>query len=429
MKMASAVPASEGSATLGGPRVIGATPAGGEVVHAGHKVPLSAPMLPVSAPTFEVGDKVRLKASVDRPKYGWGYRIDQGLVGVVTSLTGGGPEGEAMVVAFPGSAGWAADPSEMELVKTAEPTGNAVAPPAYEMRLAGKVESRKDTRPRPERTCQGHLHVSRAQPIDGQKAYLLDLSPPVIGLRYLYVVPDRGADLDSMVGQYVKLRGPLVYRIDRRAYVMQVTKAGPADRGPAVTPPRSGDQATEPPPPPSTESITPPTAVAQADDQPKQKQQQPAATLVTRDRVRLTLAGAEAILAAARARAAELKVRVNVAIVDDGGHLLAFVRIDGARPGSIYTAITKAFTAATMRAATGPLPNAKEPDLLLNLSLQNAALAGGGRLTTLHGGVPIEVDGQVIGAVGCGGATGEQDADVARAGVRALLELMKQKTK
>jgi glc operon protein GlcG len=55
----------------------------------------------------------------------------------------------------------------------------------------------------------------------------------------------------------------------------------------------------------------------------------------------------------------------------------------------------------------------------LSLSIQNAS---GGRITTLKGGVPIVVDGQVIGAIGVGGGTGEQDAEVARAGVQALLD-------
>jgi glc operon protein GlcG len=61
----------------------------------------------------------------------------------------------------------------------------------------------------------------------------------------------------------------------------------------------------------------------------------------------------------------------------------------------------------------------------LNLSLQNAAASGGGKLTTLKGGVPVDVDGQVIGAVGVGGGTGEQDADVARAGIKKLLDAFK----
>lgn len=144
--------------------------------------------------------------------------------------------------------------------------------------------------------------------------------------------------------------------------------------------------------------------------------------LVTRDRIQLNLAGAEAVLAAAKSKAAAMGLKVNIAIVDDGGHLLAFARLDGARPASGYTALTKAITAATFRQETGPLPPKGEPDLLLNLSLQNAALASGGKLTTLKGGVPILVQGQVIGAVGVGGGTGEQDAEIAKAGIQALLD-------
>jgi glc operon protein GlcG len=147
--------------------------------------------------------------------------------------------------------------------------------------------------------------------------------------------------------------------------------------------------------------------------------------LVSRNRVRLNLAGAERVLAAAKAKAADMKLKMNIAIVDDGGHLLAFARMDGARPASGYTALTKAVTAATFRRATGPLPPNGEPDVLLNLSLQSAAAASGGKITTLKGGVPVVVDGQVIGAVGCGGGTGEQDAEVAKAGIQALLEALK----
>ena len=143
--------------------------------------------------------------------------------------------------------------------------------------------------------------------------------------------------------------------------------------------------------------------------------------LVTRDRVKLNLAGAELILAAAKSHAAEMKVNVNIAVVDDGGHLLAFARMDLARPASAGTAITKAVAAATTRQATGPVRRGDaEPDLLLNLSLQNAASAGGSKMTSLFGGVPIVVDGQVIGAVGVGGGTGEQDAEIAKAGIEKL---------
>jgi glc operon protein GlcG len=147
--------------------------------------------------------------------------------------------------------------------------------------------------------------------------------------------------------------------------------------------------------------------------------------LVTRERVQLNLSGAELILAKAKEKAGAMGLKLNLAVADDGGHLLAFVRMDGARPASGYTAITKAVTAATFRQETGPLPPKGEPDVLLNLGLQNAALASGGKLTTLKGGVPVVVDGQVIGGMGVGGGTGEQDAEVARAAIDALLDALK----
>ncbi len=149
----------------------------------------------------------------------------------------------------------------------------------------------------------------------------------------------------------------------------------------------------------------------------------PASPLVARDQVRLTLAGAKKALAAAEARAGEMKIHANIAVVDDGGHLLAFARMDGARPASAATAQTKATSAATMRQATGPMPaGTSSPDLILNLGLANAAAAGGAKVTTLFGGVPIVIDGQVVGAVGVGGGTGEQDADIARAGAAAVMD-------
>lgn len=162
--------------------------------------------------------------------------------------------------------------------------------------------------------------------------------------------------------------------------------------------------------------------------------QQPAADaasgqeqLVTRNHIRLTLGGAEKILAAAQAKAQQMNLKVNIAIVDDGGHLLAFARMDGARPASSYTAITKAVAAATMRTATGPIAReGAEPNVLLNLSLQHTASASGGKMTTLYGGVPVVVEDQIIGAVGCGGDTGEQDAEIARAGIAALVEAIGQ---
>jgi glc operon protein GlcG len=152
-----------------------------------------------------------------------------------------------------------------------------------------------------------------------------------------------------------------------------------------------------------------------ADDKPAT-----AEPLVSRGRIQLNLAGAETILAAAKQKASALTVKENIAIVDDGGQLLAFARMDGARPASAATALTKAVAAATFRQETGPLKTKGEPDLLLNLSLQNAAMANGGKITSLKGGVPIIVEGQVIGGVGVAGGSGEQDAEIAKAACQSL---------
>ena len=159
-------------------------------------------------------------------------------------------------------------------------------------------------------------------------------------------------------------------------------------------------------------------AVAQEDEH------QPAdAPLITRGAIRLNLGGARAILAASQAKAEAMGLKVNISVVDDGGHPIAFARMDGARSASSYTSMTKATAAATLRQPTGPVPpGAAEPDPLLNLGLQLTASASGGKVTTLFGGVPVVVDGQIIGAVGVGGGTGEQDAEIARAGIAALME-------
>jgi glc operon protein GlcG len=144
--------------------------------------------------------------------------------------------------------------------------------------------------------------------------------------------------------------------------------------------------------------------------------------LVLKNQTKLQLKGAELVLKAAQAKSTELKLAMNIAVVDDGGHLLCFVRMDGARPASAHTALTKAMSAATFRQATGPIPANGEPNLLLSLGIPAAAAANGGKITTLKGGIPIVVDGQVIGAIGVGGGSGEQDVVVAEAGISELLK-------
>lgn len=127
--------------------------------------------------------------------------------------------------------------------------------------------------------------------------------------------------------------------------------------------------------------------------------------------LRLTHAGALEVLEAGIAKARAMGVPQCIAVVDDGGHLLAFTRMDGAKVLSIDSSIRKAMTAASSRAATGGVPAEVEMKL---------AVVTRGKLVNLEGGLPIVVNGHVIGAVGVGSGTGEQDLEVARAAVAAL---------
>lgn len=139
--------------------------------------------------------------------------------------------------------------------------------------------------------------------------------------------------------------------------------------------------------------------------------------LVTRNHAKLTLEGARAVLVAAERRAAELRVAVNIAVVDDGGHLLVFARMDGAKPSSIALALVKAQAAAMRRAATGPPMAGDQLNLPIALGL---TIANPAYQTPIRGGVPLVVDGEVVGAVGASGASEHQDLDAARAGAAAI---------
>jgi uncharacterized protein GlcG (DUF336 family) len=141
--------------------------------------------------------------------------------------------------------------------------------------------------------------------------------------------------------------------------------------------------------------------------------------MLTRNNVRLTLEGARAILAAAEAKAREIKVPQVIAVVDEGGYLLAFGRMDGAKLSSVAVSLTKAGAAAIRRAPTGPSP-AGDTSVLLSLGL---ALAADGKLTCLRGGLPLFVDSQCVGGIGVSAGTEDQDVLVAQAGVEALQKL------
>lgn len=128
--------------------------------------------------------------------------------------------------------------------------------------------------------------------------------------------------------------------------------------------------------------------------------------------LKLSHAAALRAIAAGMAKALEIKQPQCITVVDDGGHELAFVRMDGAKFVSIDSSHNKAVSAASARAPTGP-----RGDATMELKL---AITTRGRNLSLKGGVPIIVNGICIGAVGVGSGTGEQDREVALAAVAAI---------
>jgi len=138
---------------------------------------------------------------------------------------------------------------------------------------------------------------------------------------------------------------------------------------------------------------------------------------VTLNHAKLTLEGAEATLAAAKAHAVRIGVPMNIAVVDDGGYLIAFARMDGAKLSSIDIALNKAIASAIRRQPSGAARAGDEVNLLASLSL---AIGSKARQIALRGGVPLEVNGEVVGAIGVSAGSEEQDVAVALAGVAAF---------
>ena len=127
----------------------------------------------------------------------------------------------------------------------------------------------------------------------------------------------------------------------------------------------------------------------------------------------LTLEAARVALAAAEAEALRNNWKVVIAVVDDGGHALLLARLDGAQWSSIETAVQKARAAIAW----------KRPSRLLEESVNNgrtAFLSIGQGMALLQGGVPIEVGGALVGAVGVSGVRAADDEVIALAGINAL---------
>lgn len=135
--------------------------------------------------------------------------------------------------------------------------------------------------------------------------------------------------------------------------------------------------------------------------------------------VKLTLAIAKQLLAVAEQKARQLGLSCDIAIVDEGAHLIAFHRMDNARIGDIEVAMGKAWTSAALQMPTD--------------NLAQIALPGGdayginttnqGRIVILGGGVPFVIEGKTVGGIGVSGGTSSQDIEVAGAAVQALANI------
>ncbi|EMF11159.1 ethanolamine utilization protein eutT [Sphaerulina musiva SO2202] len=150
--------------------------------------------------------------------------------------------------------------------------------------------------------------------------------------------------------------------------------------------------------------------------------------MATRSVPQLSLEAAQIASNAAQEKAKQLGIDFNIALVDSTLHLLHFTRMPTAKLTSISIAINKAFTAAGHRIPTSAYTT--------GAAAKNFAPGGvaygihnsnDGRFTLIGGGVPIEIEGQVVGAIGVSTGTPGQDEEVARAGVEAVGRWVKRK--
>jgi uncharacterized protein GlcG (DUF336 family) len=125
----------------------------------------------------------------------------------------------------------------------------------------------------------------------------------------------------------------------------------------------------------------------------------------------ITSEKAHRVIAAGEAKAKEIGQPMNIAVVDAGTNLKAFTRMDGAWLGSIDIAINKAFTAKAFDLSTKDLGENSQP----GQQFYGIQESNHGRVMIFAGGVPLVVDGKIVGAVGVSGGSGVQDQSVAEA--------------
>jgi len=130
----------------------------------------------------------------------------------------------------------------------------------------------------------------------------------------------------------------------------------------------------------------------------------------------LTLDDAKHMLQAAEVAAAKIGIAYNIAVVDAGGNLIAFVRQDGALIGSIDLAIGKAKTARLFDKTTSELAHLAQP----NAPLFGIEQSNDGKVVIFGGGLPVRIAGSIVGAVGTSAGSVEQDVAVAQAALAAV---------
>lgn len=134
---------------------------------------------------------------------------------------------------------------------------------------------------------------------------------------------------------------------------------------------------------------------------------------------RLTHEGAKKMISVAVDAARDFKIAISVAVTDDGGHLIAFERMDGGRFHSVHSATTKAVCAASNKRPTSARgAQAQELDVAHAIGL--ALAAGPERWTAMEGGFPVIVDGECIGGIGVSGGDWEQDQKIAQTAITAV---------
>jgi uncharacterized protein GlcG (DUF336 family) len=128
---------------------------------------------------------------------------------------------------------------------------------------------------------------------------------------------------------------------------------------------------------------------------------------------RLDLSEARLLIAGAAEKAREIGVPMCIAIVDESGNLIAFERMDGGKITSVTIAQDKAFTAAAAKKATHDYNAVNVPGSLA-FGIHTEV---GGRLSSVGGGLPVTIDGEVVGGIGLSSGTPQQDMDCAQAGI------------